>query len=368
VVTLKAVVLAGGYATRLRPISYALPKLLFPVLGKPMIYWTLDLLRNSGVDEVILGVNYLADLLRAVVGDKYENMAVKYSHEDSPLGTAGPIKLASGMVPMSETFVAMNGDIITNIDLTQMKHQHETTHAAITDALYEVKDPRRFGVVQLNPDGHIARFVEKPKLKDAPSRLINAGIYMIQPEVLEMIPPNKKVSLEREIFPVLATQGSLCGFPLFGYWFDIGDMAEFRKANFQLLKQSSSGSILQESGAQVAADAKIKAPSFLGEDSQVESKASAGPYVLVGKKSRILKGAKVSNSILFDNVTVGEGSVIQDAIIASNTTIGKKVRIEAGAVISPHVQIHDGIRVGRNAIVHPFKEIAANIRAKTHAM
>jgi NDP-sugar pyrophosphorylase family protein len=365
---MKAIVLAGGYATRLRPISYALPKLLFPVLGKPMVYWTLDLLRNSGVDEVVLGVNYLAELLRAVVGDRYENMTVKYSLEDYPLGTAGPMKLASRMVHMSDTFIAMNGDVITNINLAQMKHQHKTTHAAITDALYEVKDPRRFGVVQLNSDRHIARFVEKPKLKDAPSRLINAGIYMIQPEVLEMIPSNRKVSLEREIFPVLATQGSLCGFPFSGYWFDIGDMEEFRKANFQLLKQRSSGSILQENGAQVAADAKVKAPSFLGENSQVESKASAGPYVLVGKKSHILKGAKVSNSVLFDNVTVGEDSVIQGAIVASNTTIGKKVRIEAGAVISPHVQIHDGIRIGRNAVVHPFKEITTSIRANAHAM
>ncbi len=365
---MKAIVLAGGYATRLRPISYALPKLLFPVLGKPMIYWTLELLRKFGVDEVVLGVNYLSDLLRAVVGEKYGNMTVNYSLENFPLGTAGPMKLASQMVSINETFVAMNGDIITNIDLAKMRQRHETNQASITDALYEVKDPRRFGVVQLDSDGHIRQFIEKPILKEAPSHLINAGVYMIQPEVLEMIPPNRKVSLEREIFPVLASEGRLCGFTFSGYWFDIGDMAEFRKANFQLLKQRSSGSLLQESDVKIAADAKVRVPSFLGESSQVESKVSAGPYVLVGKKSQIMRGAKVADSILFDNVTIGEGSIIQRAIVASNTTIGKRVRIEAGAVISPHVQIHDGVRIGRNAIVHPFKEITSNIRANAHAM
>jgi len=365
---MKAVVLAGGYATRLRPISYTLPKLLFPVLGKPMIYWNLDLLRGFGVDEVVLGVNYLADSLRAVVGERYGNMSVKYSLEDSPLGTAGPIKLASQMIPLNETFVAMNGDIITDLNIAEMKQQHEANHAAITDALYKVKDPRRFGVVQLTPNRHIQRFIEKPKLKDAPSHLINAGLYIVQPEVLGMIPPGKKVSLEHEIFPVLAKEGRLCGFPFSGYWFDIGDIAEYRKANFQLLKQRSSGSPLQENSVKVDVDAKVRVPAYLGESSQMESKASAGPNVLIGKNSRIMKGAKVSDSVLFDNVTVGEGSIIHGAIVASDTTIGKRVRIEEGSVVSPHVQIHDGVRIGRNAIVHPFKEIVSNIRSNAHAM
>ena len=365
---MKAVVLAGGYATRLRPITYALPKLLFPVLGKPMIYWTLDLLRDFGVDEVVLGVNYLADRLHAVVGEKYGNMTVKYSLEDSPLGTAGPIKLASQTTPMNETFVAMNGDIITDINIAKMKQQHEMKHAAITDALYEVKDTRRFGVVQLTPDRRIQRFIEKPKLKDAPSHLINAGIYMVQPEILEMIPPGKKVSLEREIFPVLAREGRLCGFPISGYWFDIGNIAEYRKANFQLLKQRSPRSPLQENSAKVDVDAKVRVPAYFGESSEIESKASAGPNVLIGKNSRLMKGAKVSNSVLFDNVTVGEGSIIQGAIVASDTTIGKRVIIGEGSVVSPHVQIHDAVRIGRNAIIHPFKEITSNIKNNAHAM
>lgn len=172
---MKAIVLAGGYATRLRPISYALPKLLFPVLGKPMIYWTLDLLSKYGVDEVVLGVNYLADVLRSTVGDKYRGISVRYSLEETPLGTAGPIKLAAQTVRLDQTFIAMNGDVITEIDLAKMLERHGRTKALVTDALHEVRDVRRFGVVQLDSQNRIETFVEKPRQNEAPSRLAKRG-------------------------------------------------------------------------------------------------------------------------------------------------------------------------------------------------
>ena len=150
-ILMKAIVLAGGYATRLRPISYALPKLLFPVLGKPMIYWTLDLLKHHGVDEVVLAVNYLADSLRARLGEEYRGMRIQYSLENQPLGTGGPMKLASQTIRLKDTFIAMNGDVIAEIDLTEMlTNVMNKSKAAVTDALHEVRDPSRFGVVQLD--------------------------------------------------------------------------------------------------------------------------------------------------------------------------------------------------------------------------
>ncbi len=251
---MKAIVLAGGYATRLRPISYALPKLLFPVLGKPMIYWTLDLLRHYGIDEVVLAVNYLADSLRARVGEEYRGIRIHYSLEDRPLGTGGPLKLASKTIRLEDTFIAMNGDVIAEIDLTQMLERHERAKAAVTDALHEVRDPTRFGVVQLDSNRRISRFVEKPSLKEAPSRLVNAGIYMIEPSVLKMIPAGRRVSLEREIFPVLAKRQRLIGFPFEGHWFDIGSLSDFQKANLALLQKQGLKSILRRGRRMLVGD------------------------------------------------------------------------------------------------------------------
>ncbi len=364
---MKAIVLAGGYATRLRPISYALPKLLFPVLGKPMIYWTLDLLRHHGIDEVVLAVNYLADSLRARVGEEYRGMRIRYSLEDRPLGTGGPLKLASQTIRLKDTFIAMNGDVITEIDLTQMLERHERTKAAVTDALHEVRDPTRFGVVELDSKRRISRFVEKPSLKEAPSRLVNAGIYMIEPSVLRMIAAGRKVSLEREIFPVLAKRQKLIGFPFEGHWFDIGSLSDFQKANLTLLQKQSPKSTPHGSRGLVG-DSRFRTPVFLGKHSTIERTACVGPNALLGDNCRVGSGARVTNSILFDEVTVGQGALVSGAIIASNVSIGKRVKIQPGTVISPNVQISDGVKIRRNVVVHPYKEITTNVATGIHVM
>jgi len=365
---MKAIVLAGGFATRLRPISYAIPKLLFPILGKPMVYWTLDLLRECGVVEAVLGVNYLADSLRATVGDNYRGIRIKYSLEDKPLGTAGPIKLASNFIRLRDTFVAMNGDVIAQINLTQMRKHHQNSTAAVTDALHEVRNPSRFGVVQLDSARRIERFVEKPTLKEAPSRMINAGIYMIEPSVLNMIRPEHRVSLEREIFPILAKRRRLFGFPFQGYWFDIGSFSDYQRANFALLAKQGPRTIIRHEASRAAAQSRLLSPLLLGEGSIVEKAATLGPKALLGKHCRIMKRARVTGSILFDRVTVGIGSTVSGAIVASDVSVGDKVKIEPGTVISSHVQIHDGARIRRNAIIHPHREVATDVRSGAQIM
>ena len=363
---MKGLVLAGGYATRLRPISYALPKLLFPVFSKPMIYWSLDLLKSLGTEEVILGVNYLAETLRSQVGSEYRGMSIKYSLETEPLGTAGPIKLASTNTRIDETFIAMNGDVIAQIDLQEMLKQHKETKALITDALHEVKNPNRFGVVELDAENRIRRFVEKPNPREAPSRLVNAGIYLIEPEVLQMIPPDQKVSLEREIFPPLAKQGRLGGFTFSAHWFDIGNLIDFRKANFAMLLESAHTPA--EEKRRETKDALIRKSVFIGENSSVSGDASVGPKVLLGSNGSIAKGARVSESILFDRVTIGERSEVSGAILANDVKVGKRARIGPGCVISSSVKIADGVKIGSGAIIHPYKEINSNVRASAHVM
>ena len=365
---MKAVVLAGGYATRLRPISYALPKLLFPVLGKPMIYRTLEMLRSIGVDEVILAVNYLADKLRADVGSNYNGMVVNYSFETEAMGTAGPIKLASKTTRLDETFIAMNGDVIAQIDLKELLNQHTRTGAQITDAVHEVKNPERFGVVQLGAENHIRRFVEKPTKREAPSRLVNAGIYAIEPDVLRMIPDGRKVSLEKEIFPTVADQGKLCGFPFSGDWFDIGDLADYRKANLAFLREVEAESTGGVRNTNFAAQYSLRKPIFLGEGSEIGSGAVLGPEAIIGKSDSIQEGARISNSILFDRVSVGEKAVIAGSIVGSDVSVGKRVKINQGCIVSPSVRIHEGVKVGRGAIIHPYKEIERDVKAGSHVM
>ena len=365
---MKAVVLAGGYATRLRPISYALPKLLFPVLGKPMIYWTLELLNSIGVGEVVLGVNYLAEALRANVGSSYDGMSIKYSLESQELGTAGPIKLASANTELSETFIAMNGDIIAQIHLRDMLRQHEQTKAVITDALHEVEAPSRFGVVQLDAENRIQRFVEKPKPAAAPSRLVNAGIYVIEPDVLQLIPPNRKVSLEREIFPALAKERKLWGFTFSGHWFDIGNLRDYRKANFSLLRDSTPKSEAPGRNVNIATDATVRDPVSFGDNSRVDDLAHVGPNVLLGNNGYIAGHAKVAQSILFDGVSIGEGSEVNGAILGTGVKVGRGVKIGRGCVIAPNVTIADRIKIAPGAIIHPYKEITRNVRAAAHVM
>src|SRR5208337_977044 len=293
------------------------------------------------------------------VGDEYRGMRVKYSLEKSPLGTGGPIKLASKMTRLTKTFIAMNGDIITKIDFNEMLQSHKSSKAAITDALREVQDPSRFGVVELDAASRIVRFVEKPNKTDAPSHLINAGIYLIEPSVLKRIPSERKVSLEREIFPVLARHGKLGGFRLSDYWFDIGNFSDYRKANFALIEKTGRANA-RFGKSTMAKNLKLTPPVLVGTHSHIGFEAKLGPYAVLGKNVLIGKGVRISNSIIFDDVEIGEKSTVTGAILGSNSTIGKGVRIE-GAVISPKVSICDGVRVGRGAVVHPHKEITRHI-------
>jgi len=362
---MKAVVLAGGYATRLRPISYVLPKLLFPVAGKPMIYWTLDLLKRFRVDEVVLGVNYLADALLKRIGQEYHGIRIKYSLEKTPLGTAGPIKLASLKTKLTETFIALNGDIIANINLDEMISRHLTSHFTVTDALHEVEDPSQFGVVEVDKMSRIIRFVEKPAKGEAPSKLINAGIYLLNRNVLSMIASDRKVSLERDIFPGLASRRKLGGFIHSDYWFDIGSFADYKNANFALMKTHGS---IRPTRVNISKSSKLIPSVVVGEHVRISGNVRVGPNVAIGNETCVDRSCRVSNSIIFDGVDIGPGTKISGAIVASDTRIGKGVIVEPETIISPNVTVRDGVRIRKGAIIHPYKEITEDVRSRAQVM
>ncbi len=331
-----------------------------------MIYWTFDLLKKFGVDEVVLCVNYLADLLQEKIGSSYRSMKIIYSSENEPLGTAGPLRLAAETVRLNQTFLAMNGDVIAQVPLSKMLNSHESANALVTDALHEVKDPSRFGVAELCPNGRIKRFIEKPQPGETSSRLINAGIYLIEPQILDMISLGQKVSLEEQIFPILSKRGRLAGFPFDGLWFDIGNFEDYCNANFTLLqncrgKSSDNDSVFRRRS-------KITDLVYVGENTRIGQNVALSPLTVIGRKCVVERNSRVSKSVLFDDVIVGEESLISGSILASNVKLGKRVTINPGCILSPNVTIGDDVKVGRGVIIHPYKEITANLKSRAHVL
>ncbi|MCK5023689.1 MAG: NTP transferase domain-containing protein [Candidatus Aenigmarchaeota archaeon] len=222
-----ALILVGGKGTRLRPITYEIPKALVPVQGKPLIEHMFDLLKKYGVTDVLLSVGHMKEKIMEKKAEwERLGMSINFVEETEPMGTAGPIALAKDR--LKKTFIASNGDELKNINIMDMYDFHKKNNALATIALTTVSDPSQYGVAKLD-GSRIMDFIEKPSKEDSPSNLINAGFYILEPEVAEMI-PKRNCSIEKEIFPKLAKMGRLYGFPFSGQWFDTGNMERYEKA------------------------------------------------------------------------------------------------------------------------------------------
>lgn len=359
--------MAGGYATRLRPLSYALPKLLFPVGGRPILEQTIDHLSSFGVDEVILAVNYLAGQLRDYFGQEFHGVRIRYSLEPTPLGTGGPIAFARQYYD-NERLLAMNGDILAEIDLNAMKRLHESNDALATIALHEVNDPTRFGVAKLDEHLRIREFVEKPKLADAPSRLVNAGAYLLESQAIDRIPERRKVIIEREVFPALASEGRLFGYVHSGTWFDIGSISDFCNANFTLLESKARGKVIVGEGAEISTSATLTHPTMVGDHATVEDGANLGPLTIIGRRARVHRNACVARTIVFDDAEIGSESSIEGSVIGNSVSIGKGVVVEQGSVIAGYTNIRDNVHITRDVYVHPHKEIDKDLLSPGHVV
>ncbi len=364
---IKALILAGGFGTRLRPLSCTRPKLMFPLVNRPLLDWTLESLDNYGVDEVILAVNYMAEVLEKYFGRSRRGLKISYSKEVKPLGTGGAIKEAEEELigkERGEPFFVLNGDIISSIDYSALYKAHVNSGAEITITLHQVEDPSRYGVVEITDNKQIIRFVEKPQLGSAPSNLINAGAYVINPSVFNIMTKGKKFSIEREIFPRLAMSGVLNGYRCEGFWFDIGVPDDYLKANMRLLEKISRESTSIEKSATINSRAKIIHPVALSEEVIIGENAIVGPYVSLGKGSYIEKGSKVENSILFNEVYIDEFSIIQGAIIGERSVLGKYTKIKSGCILGDNVQVRDNVTLTQGVQVCPYKDITESVFEK----
>lgn len=282
-----AVVLVGGFGTRLRPLTERIPKALLPIANRPFLEHQLDHLAGHGIDRVILACGYQPDAIRAHLGDR-----VEYVVEDEPLGTGGAIAHAAR--GLTETFVACNGDVLTDLDVTALVRLHRERRSRMTLALHRVDDPSRYGVVVTDAENAVSSFVEKPAPGTAPADTINAGTYVVEPDVLELIPPGRAVSVEYEVFPRLVGRG-LHGLAEKGSWIDIGTPASYLAAN---LHQMPPGGLIDPT-AEIAAGAGVT-------DSVV------GPGAVVGQ------GATVHRSVLLAGALVKDRQVVENAIVDEN--------------------------------------------------
>jgi len=355
---LKAIILAGGFATRLRPLSCTRPKQLFPVANRPLLDWTLEGLAKHGVREVVLAVNYMAEALERHYGKEKYGVSIRYSKEERPLGTAGPLKKAEALL-QGGPFLVLNGDVIAEIEYSAMLENHRKTRALATILLHEVEEASRYGVVEIDEDNRILRFVEKPKPEEAPSNMINAGAYVVDPTVLERIPiQNRRVMIEKEVFPRLADEGSLFGFKSTGLWIDIGKPVDYLKANCALLER-----IGEKVGDDVEIDGsvKIEPPAIIGSRVRIGRDSHVGPYAAVGDNVEIGEGTRIESSTIFADALIDNFSSLRSAIIGEGAIIGKWVKIEEQTIIGDHAEIRDNLTVTKSTMVCPSKEVETSI-------
>jgi mannose-1-phosphate guanylyltransferase len=353
---LQALILAGGEGTRLRPLTSTMPKPVVPLVGRPFITYMLEWLRGHGVDDVILSCGFMADGIRRVLGDGSGlGISLRYLEEPEPLGTGGPLKFAEEL--LDERFLMLNGDVLTDIDLTAQLEQHRRTGARATLALIAVEDPSAYGLVRREPDLSVSEFVEKPGPEQIDTNLINAGAYVIERELLDgMAPAGTHISIEREVFPTLVGHG-LFGYEASGYWLDIGTPDRYLQATFDILEgivTTEIGRRLSDSGLTLVDGAQIEgrvvAPVLVAEGCVIGPRAIVGGRTVLGRGVEVAEGAHVESSVLLDGARVGIRSTVRASIIGPGARIGDGCHIGAGVVLG------DGVKVAAN------NELAAGAR------
>ncbi len=345
---MKALLLAGGMGTRLRPLTEHLPKPMALVGNRPWLEHLLLNYKEQGIREFVVAVKHYRELIENHLGDGSRfGVRIEYAVEKELLGTAGAIKNAEPL--LSDRFLVINADIVHHIDLASALAYHESHGGFATICLTEVEDPSHYGVVEQREDGRIVRFVEKPSREEAPSNRINAGIYILERRALDLVPAGRVVSIERETFPLLIEGGKgVFGYPIDGYWMDIGTMERYRQLHWDLLDrklpitegvQDMDGkSIWLGEGVRIGQGVMFVPPVMIGDFATIGDRAIIGPYAVVGGGSRIGARVRLSRSILWDRCNVRSGAQLSSCIVGSGMRVGPHILHEA--VCNRNLEVH----------------------------
>ena len=351
---MKAVILAGGKGTRLRPLTMHTPKPIVPILDRPFLSFQIDILRHSEISEIVLSLSYQPRRIEKIFGDGSElGVKILYTVESEPLGTAGAVKKAEPF--LGSRTIVFNGDVLSDVDLPAVIAQHEATGAKATIVLTPVENPAAYGLVELEKDGRVRRFLEKPSYDEITCDTINAGIYILEPETLAHIPAGKNYSFEKSVFPAfLREKIPFYAYIHRGYWIDIGTPEKYLKAHQDLLSGEAKlpgfdgkpGAVYIDPAAAVDEDSKISGPAFVGAGATVKPGARIEPFAVVGSNCRIEEGAIVADSVLWPNVRVGEEARVHGALVGRNTHIGRHAIVDRGVVLGDKSVVADFSRLG----------------------
>ncbi|HVB62649.1 MAG TPA: mannose-1-phosphate guanyltransferase, partial [Ktedonobacteraceae bacterium] len=371
----KAVVMAGGEGSRLRPLTIRRPKPMVPIAGKPVMEHILNLLKRHGITEVVVTVQYLASNIEDYFGNGSQlGMRITYSREDIPLGTAGSVKNAEDQ--LTEPFLVISGDALTDYDLTALIAYHREKQSMATLMLAHVPNPLEYGVIITNEDGHIAQFLEKPSWGEVFSDTINTGIYVIDPKVFTYFEKNKPFDFSQELFPMMLRNGD----PIYGYiaesgyWCDVGNLAEYMRANADVLQRrveaeipakNVGGNIWCEAGVEIAEDAQLYGPIYLAHDCKIKAGAIIHGPSTIGHYTIVDERAQIDRSIVWNNSYIGERAELRGALVGSSTSIKSKAVMFEGSVIGDNSIVQEGAIIQPNVKIWPDKEIESGAVVNT---
>jgi mannose-1-phosphate guanylyltransferase len=362
---MRAVVLVGGKGTRLRPITYDVPKALVPLRNKPFMGYMVDFLRAGGIDGAVLSLGYLPDPIQEYIAgrDDLDGFSVDYAVEDRPLGTAGGIKNAQSFLD-GGPFVVVNGDVLSGLCLREVIEVHRSSDALATITLTSVEDPTAYGLVEVDHDMLVRRFLEKPAYDEVTTNLVNAGIYVLEPEVLEMIPEGREVSIEREIFPELQAAGRLRAHVSSSYWRDIGTPRSYLAASHDVLSGAVGAGegfeyLEVDPSTRIGKNVRLLPPVAIASGCEIERGATIGGRASLGRDCRVGEGAVVEGSILLDGAEVEPGAVVRGSIIGPRARVGQDAIVRglsvlgAGCVVGEGNVLDQGIRVSPGVVIQP---------------
>lgn len=351
---MKAILLAGGMGTRLRPLTAHTPKPIVPIFNRPFLHYQLDLLEQvPEIDEAILSLNYQPQRIEEVLGDgSSTGVPLRYVVEPEPLGTGGAIKYASAGV--TDTVVVFNGDVLTQIDLAAVIRLHRERRARATIVLTPVDNPTAYGLVETDGNGNVRRFLEKPAADSITTNNINAGIYVLEPDTFDRIPDGVQWSIERAYFPSLVERSeTFVAYLYSGYWIDIGAPDKYTQVHRDIMDGRFTAApflnvppprVSISPTARIANGAIIEGPCFIDEGVVVHNGARIGPYSVIGRESIVDEGASVEGAILWPNCHVSRKAMVHDAIIGRGCRLGHGVRVTGGTVLGDHSTLTDYTR------------------------
>ncbi|MFV0315739.1 MAG: sugar phosphate nucleotidyltransferase [Microthrixaceae bacterium] len=371
---MKAVIMAGGEGTRLRPLTSNAPKPMMPLANRPMMEHVIGLLKRHGVTDIVVTVAFMAETIRTYFGDGSEfGVNMTYATEDTPLGTAGSVRNAKD--ELDDTFLVISGDVLTDIDITAIVKAHRDGEALATIGLVRVDNPLEYGIVITDDDGNIERFLEKPTWGQVFSDTINSGIYVLEPRIFDWIAADEPVDFSGDVFPAVLADGErILGSVGEGYWEDVGTLDAYVRAHKDILDEKVTADIpgievadgvWVGKGAEISPDASVVGPAVVGDNCNVDAGVTLGAYSVLGTGVRVRRESELERSVVHDNTYVGESVRLRGTVIGRSADLRRGARCEEGVVLGDEVFVGEDALISSDVKVYPFKTIEAGAVVNT---